>query len=354
MPFGDYLVIFGGYSQTDPLLYQAAFASIGKTADYWDWEALGEPTAAMLETYDAVIIDDSGYLDAAQQTLVGGWLDQDDGSAQKVFFLGNDMSYYSSARAFMTQYTGTEYVQDNPGWRQLSSTPGDPIGADETFVISGSYPDEVELSTTVTGGSVVYKYSGAGTALGQFESEQEAREFYEKSGKDWDPKFYPFAPLGPDSAAGVRYVGPHHASVYFCFRFDYIQEAPRRAAILDRALTWLGGAASNDLAVNKTEGADSPVPDRLTMGQNYPNPFNPTTTIRVGVPSDIRGDVTLKIYNVRGQLVKTVLQGRKAPGWYTFVWDGRNNSGEMVSTGVYFARFDDSRTVLTRKMVLLK
>jgi hypothetical protein len=49
-----------------------------------------------------------------------------------------------------------------------------------------------------------------------------------------------------------------------------------------------------------------------------------------------------------------MLQGRKAPGWYTFAWDGRNNRGSTVSTGVYFARFDDSRTVLTRKMVLLK
>jgi hypothetical protein len=354
MPFGDYLVIFGGYTQTDPLLYQAAFAAIGKTADYWDWEALGTPTAEMLETYDAVIIDDSGYLDTGQQAVVGAWLDQDDGSAQKIFFLGNDMSYYSTARPFMEQYTGTAYVQDDPGWRQLTSTPGDPIGNDETFVIAGSYPDELMLSTTYTGGSVVYTYSGTGPALGQFDSEREAREFYEKSGKDWDPKFYPFAPLGPDDAAAVRFVGPQHASVYFSFRFDYIQEAPRRAAILDRALAWLASAASADMAVNKSEGRESAFPDRLTMGQNYPNPFNPTTTIRVGVPSDIQGDVTLKVYNVRGQLVKTMLQGRKAPGWYTFVWDGRNNRGEAISTGIYFARFDDSRTVLTRKMVLLK
>jgi hypothetical protein len=275
-------------------------------------------------------------------------------SAQHVFFLGNDMSYYSSARAFMEQYTGTEYVQDNPGWRQLRSTPGDPIGNDETFVISGNYPDELMLSTTYTGGSIVYTYSGTGSALGQFETETEARQFYEKSSKDWDPKFYPFSPSGPDSAAAVRFVGPHHASVYFAFRFDYIQEAPRRAAILDRALTWLAGAASADIAANKSEGGEISVPDRLAMGQNYPNPFNPTTTVRVGVPSDVQGNVTLKIYNVRGQLVKTMFQGRKSPGWYTFVWDGRNNRGGAVSTGVYFARFDDTKTVLTRKMILLK
>jgi hypothetical protein len=309
----------------------------------------------MLETYDAVIIDETGDVDATQQAVVGPWLDQDDGSAQKVFFLGRDLSYYSSARPFMEQYTGTEYVQDNPNWWQLRSTPGDPIGNDDTFVISGYYPDELMLSTTYTGANIVYKYAGTGTAAGQFEDATEARQFYEKAGKDWDPKFYPFAPTGPDSAAAVRYVGPFHASVYFAFNFSYIQEDYRRAAILGRVLTWLSGAASGDLAVNRSEGSDNmALPDRLSMGQNYPNPFNPTTTIKIGVPVDVAGNVTLKVYNVRGQLVKTMFEGNKAPGWYTFVWDGRNNRGETVSTGVYFARFDDTRTVLTRKMVLLK
>lgn len=165
---------------------------------------------------------------------------------------------------------------------------------------------------------------------------------------------WPFAPSGPDSAAAVRYVGPFHASVYFCFNFNYIQEGTRQAAILDRALTWLAGAASTDLAVNKAATNGMALPDRLAMGQNYPNPFNPTTTVKVGVPNGIQENVTLKVYNVRGQLVKTMFEGRKAPGWYTFVWDGRNNRGEMVSTGIYFARFDDTKTVLTRKMVLLK
>jgi subtilisin family serine protease len=353
MPFGDYLVIFGGYSQTDPMLYQLAFAANGETADYWDWEALGEPTAAMLETYQAVIIDDTGYLDTAQQALVGGWLDQDDGGAQKIFFLGRDLSYYSSARAFMEQYTGMAYVKDNPAWYQLTSTPGDPIGNDETFVISGSYPDELQLSTVYTGANIVYTYSGTGSARERFDSAQEAQEFYEKSGKEWDPRMYPFVPSGPDSAAAGRFVGPFHASVYFAFNFSYIQEDWRRAAILDRVLTWLAGAAATDFAGNRSE-EQLVVPDRLAMDQNYPNPFNPTTKIRVGVPKDLQGDLVLQIYNVRGQLVKTLFQGRKTPGWYTFVWDGRDNRGTIVSTGVYFARFDDTKTVLTRKMIMLK
>ena len=83
----------------------------------------------------------------------------------------------------MEQYTGAAYVKDDPSWRQLTSTPGDPIGNDETFTISGSYPDELKLSTTYPGASIVYKYSGLGSAYAAFNDEQNYREFYEKSGK---------------------------------------------------------------------------------------------------------------------------------------------------------------------------
>jgi hypothetical protein len=356
MPSADYLVLLGGGASTPATMFQQAFSDIGETADIWDWDDLGVPPIAFLESYQTVVIDESWYFDTAQMDTLSAWLDRDDGTPQRVFMLGRDLSYGASARPFMEQYTGMAYVQDNPLWYQLTSTPGDPIGNDETFTISGYYPDELQLSTTYTGASIVYKYTGVGSSIDRFETPQEAQAFYEKNGKDWSPKMWPFAPTGPDSAAAGRFVGPHHAAVYFAFNLNYIQEDWRRAGILDRALTWVAGAMSTNLAGNKTDGAggDMALPDRLTMGQNYPNPFNPTTTLRVGVPSDIEGNVALKIYNVRGQLVKTLFEGRKAPGWYTFVWDGRNNTGEIVSTGVYFARFDDSKSVLTRKMVLLK
>jgi hypothetical protein len=355
MPSGDFLVIVGGSLHTDPLMYQQAFSAIGRTVDVWDWDDNGVLSAAVLELYDAVIIDESGPIDATQQAAVKPWLGQNDGTAQKVFFLGRDLAYYSTSRPFMEQYTGATYVKDDPGDRQLRSMPGDPIGYDETFVIAGVSPDELKLSTTYTGANIVYKYSGAGTTLDTWDSADELREFVEKSGKDWDPKMWPMAPSGPDTVAAVRFVGPYHASVFFAFNFNYIQEATRRAAILDRALTWLSSAAGGAIALNQVVENETPdLPDRLTLGQNYPNPFNPSTQIKVGVPEGVRGDVSLKIYNVRGQLVATLFEGTKAPGWYTFGWDGRNSDGGIVSTGVYFARFVNGKTALTRKMILLK
>ncbi|UCG52058.1 MAG: S8 family serine peptidase [Candidatus Latescibacterota bacterium] len=354
MPSGDYLVLLGGGSHTSPTMFQQAFSTIGRTADIWDWDDLGMPTVAILQAYDAVIVDESWYLDTTQRDTLGVFLSTDlGGTLNQIFMMGRDLSYGSSARPWMEMYTGTAYVKDDPSWRQLTSTPGDPIGADETFVIQGSYPDELRLSTTYTGGQVIYKYSAQGSVLDRFDTEQDAREFFQKEGKEWSSKFWPMAPSGPDSAAAVRYVSATHASVYFSFNFNYIQEESRRAAILGRALDWLATATSLGKTV-ALENATPNLPDKLTLGQNYPNPFNPTTRIQVGIPADYLGRVDLKVYNVKGQLVRTVFEGTRPAGFYTFEWDGTNNHGVPVSSGIYFARFQAGKTVLTKKMVLLK
>jgi hypothetical protein len=355
MPSGDYLVLLGGASHTDPLVFQQAFSAIGRTADIWDWDDLGMPDASVLESYTAVVIDESWYFDTTQMDTLGAWLSASDGSAQKVFMMGRDMSYGSSARPWMEEYTGSAYVKDDPSWRQLTSSPGDPIGNDETFTISGSYPDELQLSSTYPGAVGVYKYSGVGSSAEIYESPQEHQEFYEKYGKDWDPKLWPLAPAGPDSLAGVRYVGSTWASVYFSFNFNYIQEDTRQAAILDRVLDWLDVAAVGGNSTALTAPAETPnVPDRLVLEQNYPNPFNPTTRITVGVPSGHHEKISLKVYNVRGQLVATLFEGTRGAGYHTFQWDGVNNRGQQVSSGIYFARMMSGKAVMTRKMVMLK
>jgi hypothetical protein len=248
-------------------------------------------------------------------------------------------------------------VQDNPAWFQVTGAPGDPIGAGETFTISGSYPDELQFSLTYPGAQAVYRYSGVGSASDRWDTAQEYREFYQKEGKDWDPKLWPFAPTGPDSLAGVRYVGTHHAAVYFAFNLYYIQEPARRAAVLGRALDWLATATMLTIAAGPDGGAPttaSALPTVLSLGQNYPNPFNPITRIQIGIPAKYTGPVSLKIYNVRGQLVKTVFTGNKPAGYHAFTWDGTSDIGTSVATGVYFANFVAGDTRLSRKMVLLK
>jgi flagellar hook assembly protein FlgD len=91
---------------------------------------------------------------------------------------------------------------------------------------------------------------------------------------------------------------------------------------------------------------------RNVLFQNYPNPFNPTTLVRYGVAS--AGDVVITIYNVRGQTVKTLVDETKLPGIYQTTWDGTNERGQTVASGVYFYHLRARDFRATKKMVLLK
>ncbi len=86
--------------------------------------------------------------------------------------------------------------------------------------------------------------------------------------------------------------------------------------------------------------------------QNYPNPFNPTTTIRYQIPEN--GLVSLKVYNLLGQEVKTLVSEEKTRGSYEVKWNGDNNFGSRVASGIYFYRIESGKFIKTNKMIMLK
>ena len=94
------------------------------------------------------------------------------------------------------------------------------------------------------------------------------------------------------------------------------------------------------------------VPTTLELHQNYPNPFNPSTTIRFGLSQP--GTVRLTLYNIVGQKVRELVRDARPAGTYEVVWDGRNDSGQIVSTGIYLYRLETGEGVKTRKMMFLK
>lgn len=100
------------------------------------------------------------------------------------------------------------------------------------------------------------------------------------------------------------------------------------------------------------------LPETFALMQNYPNPFNPTTTIRYALPRDAR--VTVSVYNILGQLVTELVNDVQNAGYHNIVWNGRNQSGTQVATGVYLYRIEARPTdgsapfVSTKKMVLIK
>jgi hypothetical protein len=93
-------------------------------------------------------------------------------------------------------------------------------------------------------------------------------------------------------------------------------------------------------------------PESYTLSQNYPNPFNPTTQIKFTLPVDSRVD--LKVYDILGREVATLMSDELKAGYYTTEWNGRNNSGVMVSSGIYIYRIVAGKFVQTKKMMMLK
>ncbi len=89
-----------------------------------------------------------------------------------------------------------------------------------------------------------------------------------------------------------------------------------------------------------------------TLEQNYPNPFNPETSIAYSLKTS--GLVSLDIYNVKGQKVKTLINDNQEAGSHTAVWNGRDDKGNNVSSGVYFYKLKSGNYTSTRKMILLK
>ncbi len=103
-------------------------------------------------------------------------------------------------------------------------------------------------------------------------------------------------------------------------------------------------------------GVTNPAPRAVSFGleQNYPNPFNPTTTIAFDLAAGPSRAVSLVIYDVTGARVRTLATGSLAGGHHSVAWDGRNDAGSAVGSGVYFYRLATAGHVMTRKMVLLK
>lgn len=101
-------------------------------------------------------------------------------------------------------------------------------------------------------------------------------------------------------------------------------------------------------------------PDRFQLGQNHPNPFNPSTQFDYSVPTASK--VVIKVYNILGQEVRTLVNGQVPQGVHTIKWEGKNDLGYKVASGVYMYRIEalavvdgaDQAFVETHKMILVR
>jgi hypothetical protein len=140
-------------------------------------------------------------------------------------------------------------------------------------------------------------------------------------------------------------------TMWFGFSFMYVREAEvgipiMRNQVVRDIIAWM----END--VNSEISEVDELPKANTLSQNFPNPFNPTTTIKFGLRS--KSNVSIKIYDVAGRLVKTLVNEMRDAGRHEVTWDGTNNHNSTVASGVYFYKMNTKEFEQTKKMVLLR
>ncbi len=150
--------------------------------------------------------------------------------------------------------------------------------------------------------------------------------------------------------AGICEIGHPGKLIYFAFPFEIIAEASMRASVMKSIITYL-------FIIDRVEPGDAKEnlnkPAKFYLDQNYPNPFCPTTRIRYQIPH--AGRATLKIYNIIGQLIATIEEKQLTAGTFEAAWDGRDELGIAVPSGVYFYILAlDGMELAKRKMILIR
>ena len=134
----------------------------------------------------------------------------------------------------------------------------------------------------------------------------------------------------------------------------YINGQP---AVADKATTWTKFGDKIKLNLRLSKSSEMVIPEKFALWQNYPNPFNPETWLPYQLAQN--AEVAINIYDVKGQLVHTFYLGQQPAGMYlakekAAYWDGKNEVGERVSSGVYFYTIRAGEFTATRRMVIVK
>ncbi len=131
----------------------------------------------------------------------------------------------------------------------------------------------------------------------------------------------------------------------------YYQDSVVNRALQDSFVTRADAILLQEAALTEVNDPNI-VPIEFFLSQNFPNPFNPSTTIRFGLP--VQEKVTLKVYDILGREIKTLINEELRPGYHSVEWDGTNDYGVKVSSGIYIYRITAGKFVKSMKMMMLK
>ena len=161
-----------------------------------------------------------------------------------------------------------------------------------------------------------------------------------------------------DNGAGVKYDAGNFKTVFLPWMYEAVGTLDADSnyiphddayALMENMLEWFGTDTGYAVSVGESFVE---IPSGFALFQNYPNPFNPVTHIAYDLPGDSR--VELSIYNLLGQKIRTLVNRDMSGGHHVAVWDGNDDLGSPVSTGIYFYRIRADDFKESRKMILLK
>jgi len=168
-----------------------------------------------------------------------------------------------------------------------------------------------------------------------------------------------------DSTLGVTLGSEYYATadsgLVGYWRFDQLEDLGvgtagtndvRDYSVNGDHLDLVGDARLSDGIPLEISNQATTLPDQFLLLQNYPNPFNPVTSIQYKIPHTTH--VTLAIYNSLGQVVQTMVNTTQSAGEYSFQWQGNDQTGKHVASGMYFYRIQAGDYTKTRKMILMK
>jgi hypothetical protein len=309
----------GGENDEDP--FQDVFA--GRTDFLWDEAEVateGSPDAVLLSKYPIVVWltgdADSNTIAADDTMALGSFLDGGGG----LFLSGANIAEEIGSWPFYSDRLHASLVSGTTENYALQGVPGGALG--DTLLICEQPSKDVISPLAGADSALVYMDLDGGTAA-----------------------------ITYVDSAGPGATG--HRIVLFGFDFGWVDDQSpvtmHKPELMDSVLAWLY------LGVEVSDGPPSVLerPGSFRLAQNYPNPFSPSTSISYAVPAG-REQVSLRLYNISGQLVRVLVDEPQAAGAYTVEWDGRNDAGRRASSGVYFYRLDAGSRSQVRKMVLLK
>jgi hypothetical protein len=291
---------------------QTAIEDVGLAARLWDADALGRPGSGQLSSYWAVLWTTAN----GSATYIGADDEQDmmdylDGGGNLMLASMQYLSSRAAANTFITDYLRIDSWSGDTGGFVMTGVSGDPISDQMSLPLLGG-PFPPNNSDSITPGA------SAGSIF-----------------------------TSPVGVKGVRAADGDHKVVFLGFPFEDVRTSEpdpnNQKTLVERILNWF----------DQPSGIEGEEVRRLALSQNVPNPFNPETEIVFAVP-ERAGRVTLTVHNVNGRVVRTLLSQELPAGPSLAVWDGRDDGGRTLASGIYFARLAAGGESVFRKMTLLK